>query len=315
MSRSPSLPDRPRLDLDPEMSDAERLAAIKQHYERIVQVHDELDDRLEDANERRQELREEVDQLQRRNEMLKTSSLYIATVEELTDDGVVIKQHGNNQEVLTDVTPRLEGRLDAGDRVAVNDSFAVQSVLDDETDSRAQAMEITDSPGVSYDDIGGLEEQIRDVREAVEIPLENPSMFDDVGIDPPAGVLLHGPPGTGKSLLAREYIHLHSQRTGDFVAVDLSEGRNRLGGSALAQVHGQLAAVGLEPEQVEEPPAEPGGVARYDIVEAAVGEQPEVVHHVPHDVHGQHLGTEGQYRPVSANERAHWRWVLLLRGA
>ncbi|GAA0551685.1 proteasome-activating nucleotidase [Halorubrum ejinorense] len=203
MSHSPSLPDRPRLELDPEMSDAERLEAIRQHFRRIVHVNEELEDRLADAEGRRGELKEDVEQLKRENEVLKTSSLYIASVEEITDDGVVIKQHGNNQEVLTQAASRLDEDLRPGDRVAINDSFAVQQVLDDETDSRAQAMEVTASPTVTYDDIGGIDDQIREVREAVEDPLENPEQFEAVGVEPPSGVLLHGPPGTGKTMLAK----------------------------------------------------------------------------------------------------------------
>jgi len=60
MSHSPSLPDRPRLELDPEMSDAERLEAIRQHYRRIVQVNEELEDRLADAEGRRGDLKDDV---------------------------------------------------------------------------------------------------------------------------------------------------------------------------------------------------------------------------------------------------------------
>ncbi|MFC6615735.1 proteasome-activating nucleotidase [Halopenitus salinus] len=203
MSHSPSLPDRPRLDLDPEMSEAERLEAIRKHFARIVQVNDELEDRLEDAESQREDLKDDVDSLKRENEVLKTSSLYVASVEEITDEGVVIKQHGNNQEVLTETASRLEADLEPGDRVAINDSFSIQTALDDETDARAQAMEIQESPDVEYADIGGIDEQIREVREAVEDPLENPEIFDAVGVDPPSGVLLHGPPGTGKTMLAK----------------------------------------------------------------------------------------------------------------
>ncbi|WP_135821322.1 proteasome-activating nucleotidase Pan2 [Halostella litorea] len=203
MSRSPSLPDRPRLELDPEMSDEERLEALREHFAEIVEVHDELTEQLDAADDRRAELKGEVDRLERENETLKTSSLYVATVEEVSDGEVVVKQHGNNQEVLTEVSSRMGERLEAGDRVAVNDSFSVQTILDNETDARAQAMEIDDSPTVRYEDIGGIDEQVREVREAVEEPLINPGKFAEAGIEPPSGVLLHGPPGTGKTMLAK----------------------------------------------------------------------------------------------------------------
>ena len=203
MSRSPSLPERPRLDLDPEMTPAERLEALRDHFEEIVRVNEQLTEQLNDAQERQDDLSGDVDQLERENETLKTSSLYIATAEELTDDGVVVKQHGNNQEVLTEVSPSIRDTLEAGDRVAINDSFSVKQILEAETDSRAQAMQVESSPDVNYEDIGGLEEQLVEVREAVEEPLLNAQQFRDVGIEPPSGVLLHGPPGTGKTMLAK----------------------------------------------------------------------------------------------------------------
>jgi proteasome regulatory subunit len=203
MSHSPSVPDRPRLDVDPELSGPERLRALREHLDEIAQVNDELETHLDAATTQREELAAEADALERENETLKTASLYVATVEELAEEGVIVKQHGNNQEVLTEVAPGLHDRLEAGDRVAVNDSFSVQTTLDTETDARAQAMEVTERPDVSYADIGGIDEQIREMRETVEMPLVDPEAFATVGIDPPSGVLLHGPPGTGKTMLAK----------------------------------------------------------------------------------------------------------------
>ena len=203
MSRSPSLPERPRLNLDPEMSLDERLQALRNHYEDIVRVNRQLEQQLNAVHERHEALTGEVDSLERENRALKSSSLYIATAEEILDDGVVIKQHGNNQEVLTQASPSIRDDLQAGDRVAIDDSFGIQTILELETDARTQAMQVEVSPDVSYTDIGGLDEQIRDVCETVEEPLLNPGQFEAVGIDPPSGVLLYGPPGTGKTMLAK----------------------------------------------------------------------------------------------------------------
>jgi transitional endoplasmic reticulum ATPase len=68
-----------------------------------------------------------------------------------------------------------------------------------------KAVEIVEEkiPDVTYEDIGGLENEIKKVREMVELPLKHPEIFDRLGIEPPKGVLLHGPPGTGKTLLAK----------------------------------------------------------------------------------------------------------------
>ena len=203
MSRSPSLPDRPRRDIDPDMPDDERFEALRSHFDELVAVRRQLADQLETAQKRRRTLRERVDRVERENETLKNSSLYVATVEDIIEEEVIVKQHGNNQEVLTEVSPRMIEKIDAGDRVAVNDSFGIQTLLSGETDARAQAMEIDTSPDVGYDDIGGIDQQIREVREAVEQPLAEPELFEEVGIDPPSGVLLYGPPGTGKTMLAK----------------------------------------------------------------------------------------------------------------
>ncbi|WP_440763533.1 proteasome-activating nucleotidase Pan2 [Natronorubrum sp. DTA7] len=204
MSRSPSIPDRPHRDIDPDLPDDERLEALRGHFADLAEVNEQLTEQLEEAEQRRQDLRDRVERVERENETLKSSSLYIATVEDvLENDEVIVKQHGNNQEVLTDVSPRIVEEVEPGDRVAVNDSFAIQTVLNAETDARAQSMEITEKPEVTYADIGGIDEQVREVREAVEQPLAEPELFHEVGIEPPSGVLLYGPPGTGKTMLAK----------------------------------------------------------------------------------------------------------------
>eukprot|EP00980_Cylindrotheca_fusiformis_P017411 scaffold5407_cov132-Cylindrotheca_fusiformis.AAC.1 len=94
--------------------------------------------------------------------------------------------------------------LKPSDLVGTNkDSYLILEKLPAEFDSRVQAMEVDERPTENYSDIGGCDQQIQELIEAVVLPMTHKDMFDTIGIRPPKGVLLHGPPGTGKTLLAR----------------------------------------------------------------------------------------------------------------
>ncbi|MFC7068031.1 proteasome-activating nucleotidase Pan1 [Halobaculum lipolyticum] len=188
---------------DEAASQQEKIEALQERLEVLEGQNEEMRDKLLDANAENNKYQQKLERLTHENKKLKQSPLFVATVQELTGDGVVIKQHGNNQEALTEVTDEMREDLEPDDRVAVNNSLSVVKKLEKETDVRARVMQVEHSPDVTYADIGGLDEQMNEVRETVEMPLKSPEMFTKVGIQPPSGVLLHGPPGTGKTMLAK----------------------------------------------------------------------------------------------------------------
>jgi proteasome regulatory subunit len=184
-------------------SQQEKIEALQERLEVLESQNEEMRDKLLDANAENNKYQQKLERLTHENKKLKQSPLFVATVQELTDEGVIIKQHGNNQEAVTEVTDEMRSEIEPDDRVAVNNSLSIVKTLEDETDVRARVMQVTRSPEVTYEDIGGLQDQMQEVRETVEMPLENPDMFGEVGIEPPSGVLLYGPPGTGKTMLAK----------------------------------------------------------------------------------------------------------------
>ncbi|WP_251341198.1 proteasome-activating nucleotidase Pan1 [Haloplanus halophilus] len=184
-------------------SQQEKIEALRERLDVLEGQNEEMRDKLLDANAENNKYQQKLERLTHENKKLKQSPLFVATVQELTDEGVIIKQHGNNQEALTEVTDEMRSELEPDSRVAVNNSLSIVKRLDKETDVRARVMQVEHSPDVSYEDIGGLEDQMQEVRETVEMPLDRPDMFEQVGIEPPSGVLLHGPPGTGKTMLAK----------------------------------------------------------------------------------------------------------------
>ncbi|XVH30759.1 proteasome-activating nucleotidase Pan1 [Haloferacaceae archaeon DSL9] len=188
---------------DEATSQQEKIEALQERLDILESQNEEMRDKLLDANAENNKYQQKLERLTHENKKLKQSPLFVATVQELTGEGVIIKQHGNNQEALTEVTGEMRDELEPDARVAVNNSLSIVKRLDNETDVRARVMQVEHSPEVTYEDIGGLDEQMNEVRETVELPLDRPEMFDEVGIQPPSGVLLYGPPGTGKTMLAK----------------------------------------------------------------------------------------------------------------
>ncbi|MFB6281820.1 MAG: AAA family ATPase, partial [Haloferacaceae archaeon] len=102
--------------------------------------------------------------------------------------------------------PLKVASTEPSETVVVNDSTEVR-ISEQPAEQIAEADEAAAStagvPDVTYEDIGGLEDELEQVREMIELPMRHPELFKRLGIEPPKGVLLHGPPGTGKTLIAK----------------------------------------------------------------------------------------------------------------
>jgi 26S proteasome regulatory subunit T6 len=100
------------------------------------------------------------------------------------------------------------GQLKAGTRVALkSDSYLMYKILPSKVDPLVSLMMVEKVPDSTYDMIGGLDNQIKEIKEVIELPIRHPELFESLGIAQPKGVLLYGPPGTGKTLLARAVAH------------------------------------------------------------------------------------------------------------
>ncbi|MEA2046700.1 MAG: proteasome-activating nucleotidase [Euryarchaeota archaeon] len=137
-------------------------------------------------------------------ERLRAGPLIVGAVHDVLDDNRVVVRSSTGPRFVVNVSQFIEDDLKPGMRVALNQqSFAVMFILPASRDPAVFGMEIDETPDVNFDQIGGLDYQISEIREVVELPLKRPELFKRVGIDPPKGVLLYGSPGTGKTLLAK----------------------------------------------------------------------------------------------------------------
>ncbi|CCM00111.1 uncharacterized protein FIBRA_02138 [Fibroporia radiculosa] len=136
---------------------------------------------------------------------LRGSPMAVGTLEEIIDDEHAIISTASGPEYYVSIMSFVDkDLLEPGCQVLLHHKTqAVIGVLQDDADPMVSVMKLDKAPTESYADIGGLENQIQEIKESVELPLTHPELYEEMGIKPPKGVILYGVPGTGKTLLAK----------------------------------------------------------------------------------------------------------------
>ncbi|CAD7696596.1 unnamed protein product [Ostreobium quekettii] len=172
--------------------------------------------------EEQRNLKRELLRAQEEVKRIQSVPLVIGQFLEMVDanTGIVGSTTGSNYYVRVLSTLNRELLKPSASVALHRHSNALVDLLPPEADSSISMLSDAEKPDVSYQDIGGLDIQKQEIREAVELPLTHQDLYQQIGIDPPRGVLLYGPPGTGKTMLAKAVAH---HTTAAFIRVVGSE--------------------------------------------------------------------------------------------
>lgn len=148
---------------------------------------------------------EKDDDEQSKVDDLRGSPMSVGNLEEIIDDNHAIVSTSVGSEHYVSVLSFVDKeQLEPNSSVLLNHKVhAVVGVLNDDVDPMVTVMKLEKAPQETYADIGGLDQQIQEIKESVELPLTHPEYYEEMGIRPPKGVILYGLPGTGKTLLAK----------------------------------------------------------------------------------------------------------------
>ncbi len=188
---------------------SERIALLEDKNDKLVEASRRIEGEKRYVESELLRLQKEVKRLRAELERLKTPPLIIGNIRDILADGRVVVKSSTGPDFIVNTAEYIaKENIQTGARVALNkQTLAVMGVLPPSLDPIVIGAEIIEKPDMAYEDVGGLDKEIIEIREAVEDPLLRPELYKKVGIDPPKGVLLIGPPGTGKTLLAKAVAH------------------------------------------------------------------------------------------------------------
>ena len=150
------------------------------------------------------QLKKRVSRLDDEIRVLKEPPFIVGFIQDIVENEAIVRS-SNGTIFQVSINPRIDRELlRPGARVSLNqDTLAIIEVLSDGWDPLVSTSEIVEKPKTTFSDIGGMEDEILSIRQAIELPLNKPEAFEQMGLTPPKGVLLTGPPGTGKTMLAK----------------------------------------------------------------------------------------------------------------
>jgi len=188
----------------PTVVDPAREKALADYRKKLLE-HREIESRLREVRQQLKELNKQFEKSENDLKALQSVGQIVGEIlKQLTEDKFIVKATNGPRYVVGCRRQLDKNRLKPGTRVALDmTTLTIMRYLPREVDPLVYNMSHEDPGNVNYSSIGGLAEQIRELREVIELPLLNPELFQRVGITPPKGCLLYGPPGTGKTLLAR----------------------------------------------------------------------------------------------------------------
>ncbi|KAG5362463.1 26S protease regulatory subunit 4-like protein [Yarrowia sp. C11] len=170
-----------------------------------IKDHLLLEEEFVQNQERLNPLDDKVAEERSKVDTLRGSPMGVGTLEEIIDDDHAIVSSTSGPEYYVSIMSFVDkDLLEPGCSVLLHHkTVSVVGVLQDDADPMVSVMKLDKAPTESYADIGGLESQIQEIKESVELPLTHPELYEEMGIKPPKGVILYGAPGTGKTLLAK----------------------------------------------------------------------------------------------------------------